>query len=271
MKLAIIILSGDTPEVLFRCLTGIKQNIEPKYKVYLGYNGKSTETEQEIRGFLEATFPPESYKFIKYEFYNFSILNNDIVNNHLDSDSEHLLFCNNDVIISTNCVNEMVHVMTTSSVPLGTIGCRLIYEDGTIQHDGQVIFAHNDGTLKAVSHLNLRASTQSKPYSEVRLVIGNTFALCLCTLEAFRAVGGLNEEYKICFEDVEFNLRCLQQGYKNVTLPSRFWAHHLESYTRKNTPEKGAVTMEDYGRLHRFFSQRFINGIKLICVTAAPT
>jgi hypothetical protein len=152
MKLAIIILSGDTPEILFKCLAGIKKNVRVDYKIYLGYNGKKLEVQHQIQAFLESSFPSEAYKVIKYDYYNFAVLNNDIVRNHLEPDSDHLLFCNNDVIVVDDCVNAMVHLMSTSKEPLGTIGCRLLYEDGTIQHDGQLIVADNKGSLKAISH-----------------------------------------------------------------------------------------------------------------------
>lgn len=269
MKLAIIILSGDTPEILFKCLESIKQNIRAEYRIYIGYNGKSAVIEHDLRTFLVNNFEPAFFKLIKYDFYNFSILNNDIIRNHLDSEIDYLLFCNNDVILSNTCVDEMIHLMETSPVPLGTIGCRLLYEDGTIQHDGQVIFVRSDGSFKGLTHLNLRALPEQKDYPSARAVIGNTFALCLCKLTTFHAVGGLNEGYKVCLEDVEFNLRCLQEGYQNVTLPSRFWAHHLESYSRKQSPEKGGVTVADYSKLTNFFHNRFTNGLKLLCVLPA--
>ena len=267
MKLAIIILSGDTPEILFRCLLGIKENVLVEYKIYLAYNGKSPEVEQEIRSFLESHFGGERYKVVKYGFYNFAVLNNDIVRNHLDPEAEFLLFCNNDVIISGDCVNEMVYCAAASPLPLGTLGCRLLFEDGTIQHDGQVFYASKEGRFRWVTHINMGADSAGLHNPEPRLVIGNTFALCLSKREVFDSVGGLNEGYAQCFEDVEYNLRCLQQGFSNIVMPSHIWAYHLESYSRKKEATDKLVQAEDTARLMRYFEKKFMNGKNLICYT----
>lgn len=266
MKLAIIILSGDTFEILSRCLIGIKENVLVEYKIYLGYNGKSPDVEHQIRKFLDAHFSPQQFKIIKYSFYNFAVLNNDIVRNHLDPKTGHLLFCNNDVIIPGDCVNEMVYFMTSFPEKLGTVGCRLLFDNGFIQHDGQVLFTWKNGLFRGVTHINFKRPVQGLDYPEPRQVIGNTFALCLSTIEAFKAVGGLNEKYVRCYEDVEYNLRCLQEGFKNVMLPSQSWAYHLESYSRKKEDKEG-IDRNDERELARFFHQKFINGKELIVVS----
>lgn len=267
MKLAIIILSGDTPEILFRCLLGIKENVLVEYKIYLAYNGKSPEVEKEIRSFLESHFGCERYKVVKYGFYNFAALNNDVARNHLDPEAEFLLFCNNDVIISGDCVNEMVYFAAASPLPLGTLGCRLLFEDGTIQHDGQVIYVWKDGRFRRVTHINVGADSAGLDHPEPRLVIGNTFALCLSKREVFDSVGGLNEGYTQCFEDVEYNLRCLQLGFFNIVMPSHVWAYHLESYSRKKEAAEKLVKVEDAARLVNFFEKKFMNGKNLVIQT----
>ena len=268
MKVAILILSGDSPEILFKCLTGIKLHVNRNYKIYLGYNGNNRTTEAEIREFLAKHFQATQYAVVKYDFYNFAILNNDLVRNHIDPDIDTLLFCNNDVILPGDCVDVMIELLTSSPIALGTIGCRLLHADHTIQHDGQVFYLWKNGLFRSVTHLNWGAAHDSLEYRSIREVVGNTFALCLCKLTTFHAVGGLNEEYTACFEDVEFNLRCLQEGYKNLILPSRLWAYHLESYSRKQSQEKGLTNEADVTRVVRFFHERFMNGKTLPILTS---
>jgi GT2 family glycosyltransferase len=269
MKLAIIILSGDTPQILFNCLNGIRENVLVEYKLYLAYNGKSPEVEADIHSFLQSKFPAGMYKVVKYGFYNFAVLNNDIVKNHLDPETEFLLFCNNDVIVAGECVNEMVSLMMSSPVPLGTIGCRLVYENGKIQHDGQLLILWRDGTFRYVTHVNIGQNPDEISYTASRFVIGNTFALCLCRLDAFIAVGCLNEGYNACYEDVEINLRLLQAGYRNVILPSMLWAFHLESYSRNLSEQKNKILTVDAVRLIRFVDDQFMNGKALLHITDA--
>lgn len=263
MKLAIIILSGDTPEILFRCLASLKENVKVEYKIYLAYNGRDAGIEAQIRSHLDTHFRPEQYKVVKYDFYNFAALNNDIVRNHLDPDYGLLLFCNNDVIVHGDTVNQMVQLMMKKPSLFGTIGCRLLFENGTIQHDGQYLSVWKDGTFRAVSHFNLHQDPSDLVYP-VRPVIGNTFALCLSSLQIFTTVGGLNEAYKKCFEDVEYNLSCVIAGRINVTLDSTHFSHHLESYSRKDEDGKAPIDLHDVRALADFINSRMLVAAPLI-------
>ncbi|MEK0446555.1 MAG: hypothetical protein RLZZ399_1876 [Verrucomicrobiota bacterium] len=257
MKLAIIILSGDTPEVLLRCLAALRVSVKTEYKIYLAYNGCNQLIERKIRSYLAENFGSHQYKVVKYGYYNFASLNNDIIRNHLDPGCELVLFCNNDVLVQGDVVDQMVRLMQDNPQRFGTVGCRLLYGNGRIQHDGQFLCVWKNGQLRHVGHLNLFAN----PY-EVQipdsLVIGNTFALCLSSLEVFEKVGGLNELYRDCFEDVEYNLRCFMAGYVNVVLNSQHWAYHLESYTRKTAEEKDYVQLNDVNLLASLV-KRFAN------------
>jgi len=52
----------------------------------------------------------------------------------------------------------------------------------------------------------------------------------------FEKMGYFNEEYKVCFEDVEMNFKCLLNGFTNY-FDGRYVAYHYESQTRKNDDE----------------------------------
>ena len=43
----------------------------------------------------------------------------------------------------------------------------------------------------------------------------------------------LSELYIHCFEDLEYNLKCIKNGLTNYILPSKHYAIHSESVTRK--------------------------------------
>lgn len=64
------------------------------------------------------------------------------------------------------------------------------------------------------------------------LNFGNTAAFLLVRRSDFEAVGGFNERYKHCFEDVELNAKIsVLRGCPNLTLNSHR-AIHRESSTR---------------------------------------
>lgn len=263
MKLAIIILSGDTPEILFRCLASLKENVKVEYRIYLAYNGRDAGIEAQIRSYLETHFRSEQYKVVKYDFYNFAALNNDIVRNHLDPEYGLLLFCNNDVIVHGDTVNRMVRLMLSNPALFGTVGCRLLDQDGKVQHDGQYLSTWKDGTLRNVGHINAGQDAHKLKFPD-KQVIGNTFALCLSTLETFKEVGGLNKNYKKCFEDLEYNLCCLISGRINVILDSNYFSYHLESYSRKDADGVTRNDREDMRSLILFVNQRILIGAPLI-------
>jgi GT2 family glycosyltransferase len=61
----------------------------------------------------------------------------------------------------------------------------------------------------------------------------------MCRRELYEAVGGLTEELAIAFNDVDFCLKLLSQGYRNVYLP-HVVLYHYESKSRgyEDTHEK---------------------------------
>ena len=60
------------------------------------------------------------------------------------------------------------------------------------------------------------------------MVIGNTGAFLMMRKADFLKVGGFNEKYVHCLEDVELNLNILKLGKNNVCDAST-WAWHAES------------------------------------------
>jgi GT2 family glycosyltransferase len=61
-------------------------------------------------------------------------------------------------------------------------------------------------------------------------------------------MGYFNEEYKVCFEDVEMNFKCLLNGFTNY-FDGRYVAYHYESQTRKNDVEDKVKMKEDLNKV----------------------
>lgn len=164
-------------------------------------------------------------------FYHFATINNKAVFEWWKDqikESDYIVFCNNDIVLKSDCISNMLDICKHESV--GTVGALLFFEDGKIQHGG--IFA--DGSTFCVGHIWYKRSPDAiKPeelYSN-RVVIGNTAALMMIKAKDFIGMHGFDETFKICFEDVELNLRCLLAGKQNVICGSAT-ALHKESVTR---------------------------------------
>jgi GT2 family glycosyltransferase len=122
----------------------------------------------------------------------------------------------------------MLNVFKTKP-KVGTVGCRLHYEDNTIQHDGILVY------LK-LSNKSLIADNKNKGSyynfnKDITNVIGNTGGLMMINTNTFKQIGMFNEEYIDCFEDVELNLKLLLVGFENYNVGTHS-AYHYESKTR---------------------------------------
>jgi GT2 family glycosyltransferase len=75
---------------------------------------------------------------------------------------------------------------------------------------------------------------------------GNTAAFVLISKELFEKYNGFNENYQVCFEDVELNLMAMIDNKINYTCTNAV-NYHYESQTRGRS-----VKIEDYNRICDF-------------------
>lgn len=124
---------------------------------------------------------------------------------------------------------------------VGTVGARLHFGDNTIQHDGVLFFFDKNKNLR-ITHQSIGNYFN---YSiDTKEVIGNTAALLMIKRKTFEICGGFNESYTECFEDVELNLRCILNGFKNYC-DGLSVAYHFESQTRKYKENKSKNEYDD--------------------------
>jgi GT2 family glycosyltransferase len=140
---------------------------------------------------------------------------------------------------------------------VGTVGCRLHFEDNTIQHDGVLIMIGNNKQIHLThKHLNC--------YNTISLgvnkVFGNTGGLMMMRKFVFEKCGFFNENYGTCFEDVELNARCLLLGLENYC-DSNLVAYHYESQTRGKNEVNQKGEFKDYTTILLPFLIKNINFI----------
>jgi GT2 family glycosyltransferase len=121
---------------------------------------------------------------------------------------------------------------------IGAVGATLLYPDDTIQHAGVVL-----GIGGVAGHSHKTFPHGAGGYVAQLKTINNysavTAACLLCRREVFLAVGGFEERLQIAFNDVDFCLKLIEKGYRNVHLP-HVVLYHYESKSRgfEDTPEK---------------------------------
>lgn len=167
--------------------------------------------------------------------FNYSAINNAAVKH---CDSEFVLLLNNDTeVISPEWLSEMVALGLREKA--GAIGAKLIYQDRRVQHGGVVI-----GLGGVAGHVHHLLDEHEQGYFSQALLTRATSAVtaaCLLVKKSiYDEVGGLDEEnLTVAFNDIDFCLKVMQAGYRNIWTPNAL-LYHYESLTRgyEDTPEK---------------------------------
>ena len=232
-KVSIVIPSKDHKELLVTCINSIlEKTIYQNYEIVIIDNNS---TDQKAISYLEKLEKEDNnIKVIhdKSEF-NFSKINNDAIKK---LDTDYILLLNNDTkIITPKWLSTMVGYASRKHV--GCVGVKLLYPDETIQHAGVIL-----GLGGVASHAYIGASRDEVGYFG-RLCVpynysANTAACLMVSKEKYDEVGGLNEELKVAYNDIDFNIKLLEKGYYNIFLP-QVELFHYESKSR-GTDTKGS-------------------------------
>jgi len=241
-KVAVIIPTKGNIDMLTDCVNSFYTHCNSElFHIFIADTGSTNEEKDILKDYI---IHYNNITLIEYDYYNFAKINNDVVKNHVNEEYEFLLFCNNDIKLLNNVVYGMLNIFKTTP-KVGTVGCRLHFEDNTIQHDG-ILCAMNQQKHLLISHHSLSSYYS---FSNInRKVIGSTAALLMIKKDVFIKCDYFNENYTSCFEDVELNLKCLMIKLDNYC-NSNLVAYHYESKTRNNDNDKIKKVNEDYNNL----------------------
>jgi O-antigen biosynthesis protein len=232
---SIIIPTKDLGNVLNQCLESIFQRTSyPNYEVIVVDNGSSESYTQSVFKYW-LNQEPERFRCYAYNIpFNYSKLNNFGVSK---SRGQYLLFLNNDTeVVTPEWIEAMLEQAQRPTI--GAVGAMLLYPDDTIQHAGVIL-----GLGGVAGHSHKFFSADAPGYYDQLLGSHNisavTGACLMCRREVFDAVNGFNEELAVAFNDVDFCLKILKAGFRNLFTPLSI-LYHYESKSRgyEDTPEK---------------------------------
>ena len=262
-KVAIVVPEKNNVHLTVRLLNSILYHSSydrEHMKIYIADTGSDDKTKEVIKLFLKRAQELDGiqWKFIEYDYYNFAKINNDVVKNHVDDDTDVIILCNNDVELIDDAISDVVAAIERTP-DIGTVGIRLMYDMNALQHAGMLLsFVHYKGhhTFFSTHFLLKKTVPINKKYGEIESC-GNTGAFFATPYALWKKYGGLSEEYTNCYEDVHYNLTCLLDGKKHLTLlDTRAW--HYESATRK-----GEILKPDVRRINAF-AEKHIKELKPI-------
>lgn len=259
-KVAIIIPTKSNINLLYDCVKSFYDHCDSScFDFFIADTGSSDEEKEWIKSNICSL---GNVKLIEYDYYNFAKINNDVVRNYTTDDYEFLLFCNNDIKILNDIIYGMLDGFKKNK-KLGTVGCRLHFGDNTIQHNGIVVCVNSENRM-FLTHKNLNHYYNYTFVDEITL--GNTGGLMMIRRSMFNKIGGFNESYIECFEDVELNIKCILLGYENLTLGDCV-GYHYESQTRNMSEKKTDNMAYDYNNTLIPFVLQNLNKIKKFITT----
>lgn len=181
--------------------------------------------------------------------FNYSAINNFGVK---FATGDYLLLLNNDTeVISPNAVKELLGNCMREDV--GAVGAKLLYADNSVQHAGVVI-----GFGGVAGHVFSRYDKNDVGYMMRAIINYNYSAVtgaCLMTKKGlYEEVGGLDENLKVAFNDIDYCLKLRQKDKMIVYNAFSLW-HHYESISRgyENDPEK----IRRYDSEVKYFQERW--------------
>lgn len=229
---SIIIPFKDKPELLRDCVESLLQKTTyQNFELLLVDNNSVESSTQQLLAKLQKT--DSRIRVLEYKKpFNYSALNNWAAKHATGSV---LCLLNNDTkIISPEWLEEMIGLAIQPEV--GSVGAKLLFEDGTIQHAGVVL-----GMTGLAGHVFSGEQPESTYYRMADFTanyLAVTAACLVIETKKYWEVGGLNEEFTVCGNDVNLGLELYERGYYNVYCPNAV-LYHYESKTRDKTPPAG--------------------------------
>lgn len=166
--------------------------------------------------------------------FNYSAINNFGVQS---AKGDYYLLLNNDVeILTPDWLEQML--MFAQRKDVGAVGAMLYYPDDTVQHAGVIL-----GIGGVAGHAHKCYPRDSFGYvSRMTIAQNYTCVTAACVLvrkDVWTQIDGLDESFKVAFNDVDMCMRIRAAGYLVVWTPYAE-LYHYESKSRgvEDTPEK---------------------------------
>ncbi len=226
-KVSILIPNKDHIDDLKTCVESVlKKSTYPDYEIIIIENNSIME---ETFAYYKELEKNDKITVVYYEGeFNYSKINNF---GETFAKGDYILLLNNDTeVINDDWIEELM--MYGQRDDVGVVGAKLYYEDDTIQHAGIVIGLGSD---RAAGHTHYGVDKENVGYmgrlfyaQDVSAVTG---ACMMVKKSLYEELGGLDEEFTVAFNDVDFCLKARDKGYLNIFTPY-CELYHYESKSR---------------------------------------
>lgn len=239
---SILIPNKDHAADLKKCMDSIEE--KSTYRNFEFIIVENNSTEEETFAYYKEIEKRDNVRVLYYkEDFNYSRINNFGAK---EANGEYVLLLNNDTeMIEPDSIKEMLDVCMRPDV--GIVGAKLLYEDNTIQHAGVII-----GFGGVAGHAFIGQDRDDNGYFSriisVQDLSAVTAACLMVRRSVFDEVEGLNEEFKVAFNDIDFCLKVRKAGYLVVYNPyAQFYHYESKSRGQEDSADKVARFQQEIG------------------------
>ncbi|WP_158526011.1 glycosyltransferase [Polynucleobacter paneuropaeus] len=177
--------------------------------------------------------------------FNFSAFNNQAVN---VANGSIVGLLNNDIeVISPDWLDEMVGLTIQDGA--GAVGARLWYPNDTLQHGGVIL---GYGPSRIAGHIHGMRRDNQGYFGRAELIQNFSAVTAACLLvkkSVYLEANGLDENLPVDYNDVDFCLRLIKLGYRNI------WTPYAELYHYEHgTTGRGALSAQRHSQLSKDMS-----------------
>ena len=230
--ISIIIPTRDNNLYLDKCLASVfeKTMYEPFEVVILDNGSLKSETKalfdrwQSVKG--------DRIRIIRMDIpFNYALLNNEGVRR---ARGDLVCLLNDDTeVITPNWLEELAGQAQRKGI--GAVSALLLYPNSTVQHAGVIL-----GVRGPANHSHRSWPVSWTGYFNRLLITANyaavTGACLMVDKKRYLDAGGLDEDLAVAYNDVDFCLRLLEKGFRNIVL-SHVRLYHDESRSRRSDTE----------------------------------
>lgn len=229
---SILIPNKDSVKVLKRCIDSVESLTNYRNFEIIIIENSSVE-EETFTYYEQAVAQYDNIRVVTWQGeFNYSAINNFGAR---DARGDYILLLNNDVeVIEPKWLESMLAICQRPEV--GVVGAKLLYPDDTVQHAG-VIMVKCQSVAEEASpgHAFWNLDRDDPGYMRRASLVQDLSAVtgaCLMTKRSvFDELGGLNEEFVVAFNDVDYCLRVRELDKLVVYTPDALLYHH-ESFSR---------------------------------------
>jgi len=245
-KVGVIIVNWNGKHFLRDCLPSLLKQTYPNYQVWVVDNGSTDDSVN----FVKQSFPSINLISLSKNM-GFAYANNIAILNILkDKNIKYIALLNNDTVVDSHWLEELVKEMDNNS-KIGICASKMLSMDNPniIDSTGHVFGKRGILIDRGIGE------TDKKQYDNAKYVIGACAGACLYRRKMLEKIGLFDESFVSYYEDAELSWRAYRKGWK-----SRFVSTSVVYHKRSGTLK--TLDSFHYKEIFRIGSNNIIATIK---------